>query len=54
VGQQLVQWNGSRAHDAVVERLRRQLEGVCTRIDATDAQRATCDGLAKALVARRG
>ena len=49
VGAKLNAWNGSGKHNAAVERLQRQLAGVCGRIDAADAQRATCDALSKSL-----
>jgi hypothetical protein len=49
VGSKLAAWNSGGRHNAAVERLQRQLSGVCGRIDAADAQRATCDALAKSL-----
>jgi len=49
VGSKLVAWNGAGKHNAAMERLQRQLAGVCGRIDAADAQRATCDALSKSL-----
>ena len=30
---------------ATLQRLQSRLDGVCSRIDAADAQRATCEGL---------
>jgi thioredoxin-related protein len=41
----LTAWNAGGAHAAVVQRLQAKLDGVCTRIDAADPQRATCEGL---------
>ena len=49
VGSKLGAWNAGGRHNAALERLRRRLEGVCGRIDAADAQRATCDALSKSL-----
>jgi hypothetical protein len=49
VGSKLVAWNSAGRHSAELERLQRQLAGVCGRIDAADAQRATCDALSKSL-----
>lgn len=45
VGRQLGQWNTSADRDAAVKRLQAQLDGVCAKVDAADAQRATCDRL---------
>jgi thioredoxin-like negative regulator of GroEL len=49
VGSKLNGWNQGGAQTAVVERLKKQLEAVCGKIDAADAQRATCEGIAKGL-----
>ena len=38
-------WNAGGAHAATLQRLQSKLDGVCSRIDAADAQRATCEGL---------
>jgi thioredoxin-like negative regulator of GroEL len=50
VGSKLVAWNSGGRHNAAVERLQRQLAAVCSRIDAADVQRATCETLSKSLV----
>jgi thioredoxin-like negative regulator of GroEL len=49
VGSKLGSWNDKGQHAATLDRLRKQLEGVCGKIDAADGQRATCDSLAKGL-----
>ncbi|WP_211461016.1 thioredoxin family protein [Collimonas silvisoli] len=38
-------WNGDGKHQAVLGRLRQQLDTVCGKLPAADAQRATCQGL---------
>jgi hypothetical protein len=45
MGNRLALWNAHGQHDAAIERLKAQLGGVCARVDAADAQRATCEGL---------
>ncbi len=52
VGSQLASWNGGGQHAAALERLRKQLDGVCGQIDAADSQRGTCDALVKTLAKR--
>lgn len=52
VGVKLVAWNAGGKQAAAVERLRAQLQGVCGKLDAGDAQRATCDALAKSLAVK--
>ena len=52
VGAKLATWNQGPSQASVVLRLKQQLEAVCARIDAADAQRATCESLAKGLQAR--
>jgi thioredoxin-like negative regulator of GroEL len=49
VGSKLTAWNSGGRHNTAMERLQRQLAGVCGRIEAADAQRATCDALSKSL-----
>ena len=49
VGSKLAAWNSGGRHNAALERLQRQLAGVCGRIEVADAQRATCDALSKSL-----
>jgi len=54
VGQKLAAWNQGGQHDAVIRRLndgapgQAGLASVCGKLDAADAQRATCDGILKA------
>lgn len=38
-------WNKDGRHDAVLRRLRAQLDPVCAKVPAADAQRATCEKL---------
>jgi thioredoxin-related protein len=45
MGNRLALWNAHGQHDAAIERLKAQLGGVCAKVDAADAQRATCEGL---------
>jgi len=47
VDKQLAQWNRDGRHNAVLARLRAQLEPVCNRIDGDAAARAACDGTIK-------
>jgi thiol-disulfide isomerase/thioredoxin len=46
MGSRLVGWNGDGRHAAVMQRLQRQLDGLCAKVDAPD--RGTCAGLLKA------
>ena len=48
VGATLLGWNKSGEHNAVLQRLKTQLDGVCGKIKAADPQRATCEGVLKA------
>lgn len=48
LGQSLQGWNARGAHAGAIARLQSQLDGVCGRLPAGDAQRATCEGLLKA------
>ncbi len=45
VGRKLQSWNGAAAHADVIGRLQAQLNPVCARLPAEEAQRATCDAL---------
>lgn len=45
VGSKLQSWNADGKHAQVLLRLQRQLETVCGKLEASDPQRATCDGL---------
>ena len=47
VGTRLANWNTDGRHDAVIARLKAQLDGVCVKLDAADAQRSTCEGVLK-------
>jgi hypothetical protein len=50
VGSKLAEWNKSGQHDAALRRLNDGADGlaaVCGKLDAADAQRATCDGILK-------
>ena len=46
VDRQLAQWNRDGRHDAVIARLRAQLEPVCSRLEGS-AERAACDSTFK-------
>lgn len=52
VGAKLAGWAGSAPQAAAVERLRRQLDGVCAKLPAGDPQRGTCEALARTLAPR--
>jgi thioredoxin-related protein len=45
VGEKLSAWNSDGRHDAVVARLKTQLDGICGKFEAADPQRAACDGV---------
>jgi thioredoxin-related protein len=48
VGKKVVAWNRGNKHAATVQRLQAQLDGVCARLPADDAQqRGVCRGLLK-------
>jgi thiol-disulfide isomerase/thioredoxin len=49
VGSKLAGWSRGAEPAAAVRRLKQQLEAVCARIEPADAQRATCDAIAKGL-----
>jgi thiol-disulfide isomerase/thioredoxin len=42
VGKKLESWNADGKHAATLTRLQAQLDGVCTKVSASDGQRATC------------
>ena len=48
VGASLSRWSASGQHAAVMIRLKTQLDGICSKVDAADKQRATCEGLINA------
>ncbi|QPF71575.1 thioredoxin family protein [Roseateles sp. DAIF2] len=50
VGAKLSSWNAGGQHQAVLNRLKTQLNGVCAKVDTADQQRATCEALIKAPV----
>jgi thiol-disulfide isomerase/thioredoxin len=45
VGSKLVGWNAGGAHRAVMQRLRKQLDAVCSALADDDGKRAACNGL---------
>ena len=45
VGTKLHAWNKAGAHAAAMQRMNTQLGAVCSKLDAADPQRATCDGV---------
>ena len=47
VGSSLTQWNAEGKHDASMSRLKTQLDGICSKVDIADKQRATCEALLK-------
>jgi thiol-disulfide isomerase/thioredoxin len=53
-GKRLGEWNTTTQRAAVLQRLRSQLDAVCTRLPAADPQRATCDALLGAAAPRAG
>lgn len=48
VGTRLQAWNKGGGHAAALQRLQKQLDGVCGALDKADAKRETCEGLLKA------
>jgi len=48
VGTKLQGWNGTGRHAAALQRLQKQLDGVCGALDKGDAKREACEGLLKA------
>jgi hypothetical protein len=50
VGTQLQGWNKGGSHAATLQRLQKQLDGVCGALDKGDAKREACEGLLKAPV----
>jgi len=47
VGAKLVKWNAGGKHQAVIDQLAMQLQGICAKLPAGEPQRATCDGVLK-------
>jgi thioredoxin-related protein len=48
VGTKLQGWNKGGSHAATLQRLQKQLDGVCSALDKGDAKREACEGLLKA------
>jgi thioredoxin-related protein len=42
LGHKLIAWNAEGRHDAVFQHVRKELNGVCSKLPANDPQRATC------------
>jgi thioredoxin-related protein len=47
LGAKLQKWNAGGRHQAAVDHLAAQVQGICARLPAADPQRATCDGVFK-------
>jgi hypothetical protein len=47
VGAKLVKWNADGKHQGVVDHLAAQVNGICAKLPAGDAQRVNCDGVFK-------
>ena len=47
VGTKLNEWNKDGSQAAVLQRLKRQLDGVCAAVDSADGQRAACEAVLK-------
>jgi len=47
LGAKLVKWNAGGKHQAVVDHLSAQVQGLCAKLPAGDPQHATCDGVFK-------
>jgi len=47
VGTKLQGWNKGGSHAAALQRLHKQLDGVCSALDKGDAKREACEGLLK-------
>ena len=50
IGERLAAWNTDGRHDPLITRLKTQLDGVCGKMPAADAQRAVCDGILRKAV----
>jgi len=48
VGDTLQKWNAGGRHQAVIDHLSAQVQGLCVKLPAADPQRATCEGVFKA------
>ncbi len=47
LGAKLVKWNAGGKHQAVVDHLSAQVQGICAKLPAGEPQRATCDSVFK-------
>ena len=47
MGRKLQKWNADGRHQAVVDHVGAQVQGLCAKLPAGDPQRATCDGVFK-------
>ena len=47
LGAKLVKWNAGGKHQAVIDHLSTQVQGLCVKLPAGDPQRATCEGVFK-------
>ena len=47
MGAKLTKWNAGGKHQAVIDHLVAQLQGICARLSPGEPQRATCEGLLK-------
>ena len=47
LGAKLVKWNAGGKHQAVVDHLGAQLQGICAKLPAGEPQHATCEGVFK-------
>ena len=47
LGAKLVKWNAGGKHQAVIDHLSAQVQGLCAKLPAGDPQHATCEGVFK-------
>ena len=47
LGAKLQKWNAGGKHQAIVDRLSTQVQGLCAKLPAADPQHATCEGVFK-------
>jgi hypothetical protein len=47
LGAKLQKWNAGGKHQAVIDHLSAQVQGLCVKLPAADPQRATCDSVFK-------
>jgi len=48
MGSTLQKWNAGGRHQAVIDHLSTQVQGLCAKLPAADPQHATCEGVLKA------